>query len=331
MMRIERPMDFKKVAIVPGYHLSFLDHIIPLCDLFEMPLYCPQLWDIVETFYPPIKKTKDFTPFETLFYVEPYRLHDSAFQFGNQLFPEKRKSVCGLHGNSNKYRETFWAERFVEEDVVLLYGPYMQQFFEEKGVWNRLKKAIFCGNYRLNYYRKYRNFFKIKLPGEGKKILYAPTWSFADGTDNSPFFEKYAPLLDNVPKGFTLFVKLHPYTYHLYPKEVQKIKKDYQNHKRVFFLENTPLVYPILEEIDIYIGDYSSVGYDFLAFNRPLFFLGRQKDPLLLECGHEIEENRDFFSQLEERGSEEKREQLYQRCFIDVCEEDFKCAVLESL
>jgi len=34
-----------------------------------------------------------------------------------------------------------------------------------------------------------------------------------------------------------------------------------------------PPIYPLLEKSAFYIGDYSSIGYDFLYFNRPLFFV----------------------------------------------------------
>ena len=34
-----------------------------------------------------------------------------------------------------------------------------------------------------------------------------------------------------------------------------------------------PYIYPLLEFCDIYLGDCSSVGYDFLHLNRPMYFL----------------------------------------------------------
>ncbi|MCP5469749.1 MAG: CDP-glycerol glycerophosphotransferase family protein [Chlamydiales bacterium] len=305
-----------RVAIVGGPHLSFLDHIIPLCDLLDMPLYAPDVWEWT-MLYPHVQKAEELESYDTFFYVEPSRLHERCFQFGNHFFDQKRRSVCGLHGNSNKCRDAFWAERFLEEDSVLLYGPYMQQFFEEKGVYSRLKNPIFCGNYRLCYYEKYKEHFHMKLPGEGKKILYAPTWSFDGATDNSPFFTCYRRLLDHVPSGFTVLVKLHPYMYRLHPQEVQRLIEKYVDNPRVYFLEETPLVYPILDQIDIYIGDYSSVGYDFLSFDRPLFFWSENVDPHLLECGHKIQEG-EIFSQLEKEGKSEKRQELYHHCFANV-------------
>jgi len=311
------------VAICAGPHLSFLDHLAPLCDLFDMPLYAPYFDEIP---YPHIKVVDSLADFETFFYVEPSRLHEEAFKFDNLLIQEKKRSVCGLHGNSNKCRDVFWAERFVEEDIVMVYGNYMKDFFQEKGVWQRLKNPIFCGNYRFNYFKKYHDAFKVKLPGSGKKVLYAPTWSYWDATDNSPFFECHTRLLDDVPEGFSILVKLHPYMYRLHPEKVRALEEKYRDNPRVFILKETSLVYPILEGVDIYIGDYSSVGYDFLAFDRPLFFFADKVDPLLAKCGVKIGKG-NIFSQLENEGSSEERQKLYHHCFADVKEEELKCKV----
>ena len=63
----------------------------------------------------------------------------------------------------------------------------------------------------------------------------------------------------------------------------------------LIFLKDFPLVYPLLAHTDIYLGDMSSIGYDFLPFNKPMFFLNKQKrDPktdrglYLFRCGVDI-------------------------------------------
>ncbi|MCE5315950.1 MAG: hypothetical protein LLG04_01125, partial [Parachlamydia sp.] len=55
------------------------------------------------------------------------------------------------------------------------------------------------------------------------------------------------------------------------------------------------LIYPLLAHADLYLGDTSSVGYDYLPFNRPMFFLNKfKKDPAkdpeayLFRCGVDI-------------------------------------------
>ena len=316
------------VAIVVGPHLAFLDHLIPLCDLFGMPLFAPHLSE--HLLYPSVALASSLEGFDSFFYAEPARLHRGAFQFGSLLVQEEKRSVCTLHGNSNKCRNSFWAERFAQEEIVLVYGHYMESFLREKGVWESIRRPIFCGNYRWHYFQKHRTQFSCVLPGEGKKILYAPTWSYVDATDDSPFFSCYTRLFDQIPEGFTLFVKLHPYMYKLHPQRISAIKEHYRDTPRLFFLDDTPLVYPILEQIDIYIGDYSSIAYDFLAFDRPLFFLADNVDPLMERCGQQIVAG-NIFAQLDQEGDSAARQELYRDCFADVSMEELRSAVCAAL
>jgi teichoic acid glycerol-phosphate primase len=63
----------------------------------------------------------------------------------------------------------------------------------------------------------------------------------------------------------------------------------------VLFLDDFPPVYPLLALSDAYLGDFSSIGYDFLRFDRPMYFFNPSKTALetdrgrfLHRCGLEI-------------------------------------------
>lgn len=60
-----------------------------------------------------------------------------------------------------------------------------------------------------------------------------------------------------------------------------------------FFLKAFPSIYPLLEYTDVFVGDMSSIGYDFLTFNKPMFFLNpcENKEAFLFQCGVEIKPN----------------------------------------
>lgn len=69
----------------------------------------------------------------------------------------------------------------------------------------------------------------------------------------------------------------------------------YEGEKRVLFLLDFPPIAPLLKAMDVYIGDFSSIGYDVLCWNKPMFFLNQQKrDPqidqglYLYQCGIQI-------------------------------------------
>ncbi len=59
-------------------------------------------------------------------------------------------------------------------------------------------------------------------------------------------------------------------------------------HKNVVLIEDFPLVYPLLAATDIYLGDVSSIGYDFLMFNRPMFLSNKLQQMLLTDGAFSI-------------------------------------------
>ena len=75
----------------------------------------------------------------------------------------------------------------------------------------------------------------------------------------------------------------------------RRMIEKYEMNDRVSFILDFPPIFPLLAISDIYIGDFSSIGYDFLGFNKPMFFLNQPKrdpktDPglYLYQCGIEI-------------------------------------------
>lgn len=306
------------IGIIPGERFSYVDHLVPICQLLDIPLLCTDqtVADSIEFFYPKmnllIHDPQDFclndilAPFDTFFYVDLFRNGNGSFQFFEYLYEGNKRSVCGLHGNSDKKRNLFWAERYADEDVILLYGPHMVDFLKEKGIWERFSTCILTGNYRYQYYIKHQPFFDALAErffgpkGNKKTILYAPTWSSLNRksewrVDHSSFFNVYPAVFDQLPADFELIVKIHPYMKLLFPNEIDEIKEQYAGKENIVFLGDFPLIYPLLSRVDCYLGDYSSIGYDFLTFNRPLFFLNEQRrDPTtdlgvqLFGCGQVI-------------------------------------------
>ena len=98
--------------------------------------------------------------------------------------------------------------------------------------------------------------------------------------------------------------------------EIQTIKADYSH---IHFVDGFPLIYPLLKQVDYYLGDYSSIGYDFLYFDRPLFFLGALKQTPLQACGLTIK-NSPIYETIKNASDtpyREKRKALYQHVYGD--------------
>jgi CDP-glycerol glycerophosphotransferase (TagB/SpsB family) len=171
-------------------------------------------------------------------------------------------------------------ENYLDQDIALVYGDQMIDFIKNRNPEDPLN-YIKIGNVRLEYYKKNKLFFDEIIKKEilnyfdpnKKTILYAPTWE--DGEKSSSFFEINENILLDILLDYNLIIKLHPRLYDHYPGRIINFIEKYKNFKNLKVLYEFPIVYPLLEITDIYLGDYSSVGYDFLKFNRPMFFIDK--------------------------------------------------------
>jgi CDP-glycerol glycerophosphotransferase (TagB/SpsB family) len=70
-----------------------------------------------------------------------------------------------------------------------------------------------------------------------------------------------------------LLIKLHPSIERDHPFAAEELISQVEKHSQIVVIKNFPLIYPLLSSIDALITDVSSIGYDFLYFNRPLFLI----------------------------------------------------------
>jgi len=267
-------------GLIYGPEFHHLDHLAPLCALLRIPLILTEdaLACQAKEFYPDLEilhwsphETPDraATNFSTIYYSTPRILFDQVFYLAQALQGKKIQTIWCPHGNSDKGRNSPFMEALAGEELLLTYGPRMEAFLKEKKID---VPVLRIGNYRLAYYEKHKAFYDNLLakklpPKSGKMLLYAPTWQ--DEEKNSSFIDLLPHLLE-IPEEFFFLAKLHPNLYQQYPEEIAKLKKT------IFVLEDFPPIYPLLARTDLYIGDMSSIGYDFLAFKRPMLLLNEQ-------------------------------------------------------
>ncbi len=323
------------IGVLTGMRMSYVDHLTPLCQQMGIPLLVTDPWikQLIEQYYPPMELI-EFDPdnhcldpvlkdYDYCVYAEPYRKASGAFQFAEYYASRPSRSIYTLHGNSEKCFDIFWFERLVDEDVVMVYGKQMLNFFEQKKI--PLKQVVECGNYRASFYEQHRVFLAQKMePHLFEKqlttLLYAPTWTCENRMtelrkDYSPVETVYEKVLENIPEDFQVFVKLHPNHVFLQPEQTDAIKKRYQGHAQIRFVDDVPLIYPLLEHVDLYVGDFSSIGYDFLYFNRPLFFLTEGKKTDLSQCGMQIEDDLWKVVRQKQNALKQERERVYKLAF----------------
>jgi len=293
----------------PGY----LDHIAPLCSLLDIPIIVTEkeFDELIKKFYPDLKVILHenyltycrflFSNFETIISCQFLR-SDHATMTMVQMHSQTFSLVWVPHGNSDKGHHSEIFKPLEKEKITLIYGQKMLDAFKSQKVYDKIEHKFVTGNYRKHYFLKHKSFYDQIIRNEiasklslGKKtILYAPTWE--DYENNGSYNDVITTLLETLPDDFNLIVKPHHNTYLKFTARMIWMHGQYENHPRILFLKDFPSIYPLLDFADIYLGDMSSIGYDFLTLNKPMFFLNSnykdvKKDPslFLFQAGVEIQ------------------------------------------
>lgn len=295
-------------GLIYGPQQHHLDHIGTLCTSLDIPLVVTdeELERQAKLYYPMLvtfyfdylnAPQKIIQNYDAIITAMPREMFQTTFYMAQQLAKKSPLSIWCPHGNSDKGANTFFMEALSKEKIVFIYGKKMFDYLEEKHALPLDCKIIPVGNYRYEFYKKHKAFYdKIvnneiasKLIEGNKTYLYAPTWS--DCEKSSSFHLALPLLLEKLPKEINLIIKLHPNTLFEEDMKMKKLIWKYESEPNVLFLENFPVIYPLLDFIDLYIGDTSSIGYDVLALNKPMFFLNVQdelKHRYLHQCGTNI-------------------------------------------
>ncbi len=273
----------------PAWH--HLDHLIPLSQHLSLPLYVTdeEIFDAAKRFYPivDIKLIDRFNAANCL--VQDYS-HvisclnsidiEQLFFFAEKTAGKKIVPIWCPHGQSDKGHLSGFMQSLLNERALLLYGKKMVDLLQSLGVLDRVKGYALLGNYRLMDYQAHRAFYDRKVKEVLKSlepakmtILYAPTW--IDSEKSCSFLDAYHLLIDHLPPGINLIIKPHPNLVLQEHAFFEKIREELFAHPHILLLEDFPLIMPLLERIDLYMSDASSIGYDFLAFDKPMLFLNQ--------------------------------------------------------
>lgn len=301
----------KGIALNIYNSIRLTDHLAPLCKIMDIPLLVTdhEFGESIQQFYPDIKVLvpdwSDLSPdyliknYDVIFQSEPWNRNRfyNTFKPLEEKYHKQIRCVHCPHGFSDKL---FWMAQCVEEDILLVYGKNMLDMFEELKIKDNLNTWVRTGNYRYQYYLQNKEFYDSYVEkniwnhfsNNHPTILYAPTCN--DFENNTSFLDSEA-IMDKLPSHYNLIVKIHPVLEETDAPIVYSMIGKYENKKNIVFIKDLPLVYPLLARSDIYIGDISSVGYDFLFYNRPMFFLNQKerdaktdRNSFLFRCGIEI-------------------------------------------
>ncbi len=290
--------SYSPVALISGPFFHHLDHLAPLCHFLDCPLLTDDstTFSLGKKFYPEVDiryvtiNLRSLSDNYNLIILSTKHAKEELQRVYDALNIYHMRYCYCPHGQSDKgyYDKSMHSEE--GQDIVLFYGKRQKNLIDPKGTY------FIVGNFRLAYYEKFKkeldqsiNTFLSPLPSQ-KTILYAPTWN--DFETATTFFDSWRELIETLPDHYNLIIKLHPLLEKHYPADTYTALSYDRCKPNVRVLFEMPLIYPLLDRIDIYLGDYSAIGYDFLYFNRPLFFLGQKKVPLHAcgKCIHSIDE-----------------------------------------
>ena len=298
----------RSIAIITGPD-TLLDHIGVLSQLLCIPLLVTDqnTFDIAKIFYPHLDiHLIDLIDLSFAFLAQNFDIIFQSNRLANMemssqlrlLHNKEMRFVYCPHGNSDK---GFSRKHHPIQDMSLVYGAHMMNLLEESGAIHQIRETIITGNYRLPFYRKHQDFYDTlakdligkDLLSDLETVLYAPTWQ--DGENPSSFFSSCDKVVGDLQGRWNVIIKIHPLLEQFYPAETLSIVQRYEKQRGIVFLSKFPAIHPILQLCDLYIGDFSSIGYDFLSFDRPMFFFntlqqagGQGEGCLLHQCGISI-------------------------------------------
>lgn len=331
-------MSFAHCAFHTTHKSSFLDHIAPLASLLGIPLiisdeknreriahYYPE----VELRYRPdieFRLQEIAEEFEGIFNCDYWSLAQKA---AFQLYTKKTmRLIFCPHGQSDKGYQSASLAPYGWQETVLIYGSLLKEMLQALGLWDRIPQSFIVGNFRYRYFQVHRErLLQIarkeifaKLQKANPTLLFAPTWN--DAESSGTFFEYAERLSQELPSHWNLIVKVHPEIAEKEPALYYRLSLADQNRSNFFLLEDFPPIYPLLEMSDVYLGDYSSIGYDFLVFQKPMFFFQKKHltHSLLHTCGQILDPNQSLFGAMEkgiQKASlyQERQKALWERAF----------------
>ena len=213
----------------------------------------------------------------------PSAYMDAIFSFAKKRTGKTLKYIFCPHGHSDKKN----LSALKKENHLMLYGT----LFKSRLPPSPKKQPYFLvGNYRKQYFEKHKEFYKKLIEDalpifkkEKKTVFYAPTW---EDREKGFCLKRAERLFKAFPKELQLVVKFHPNTWEKRELLILSWKCTYEGS--IFFLENLPDIFPFFSYFDAYIGDTSSIAYDWLLTEKPLYFFTQKRNRQIFDYGEKL-------------------------------------------
>ncbi len=247
----------------------------------------------------------DYVGYRHLFTVEELDSYDLVLT-PTFLRPDERskhtRAVQVFHGMSDK---PFTYERDFSDYLMCLCVGQLQAERLLRHEHNRAMRYAMIGYPKFDRIAALPRLFK----NARKTVIYCPTWRKA-GLSSLDVFLSDLEALEMLKKHYNVIVKPHPNVF-----SPARPFYDESIVARLRALDGVTLVcsgnaMPYFSQADLFIGDISASGYEWLYFGRPMVFLNPQPDVLrpsvdiadptfLWQCGRVCDDTRTLTSVIE--------------------------------
>ncbi len=231
---------------------------------------------VVRKLDPESKLPQEYSDYEDLFTtdcnLDAYDLVLTPTFLRDHERPSKNNVVQIFHGMSDK---PFTYERDFRHYLLCLCAGQRQV---DRLLCNRLNREMRWVNIGYPKFDRPPRASEI-FYNDKRTLIYCPTWR-KGGISSIEIFLDNNDLINQILKAYNLIVKPHPNIFNRERKFYDQGIVDRLRQIPGIKLVRSGNVMPLFARADLYIGDISASGYEWLYFNRPMIFLN--PDPGIL-------------------------------------------------
>ncbi len=289
--------NFKNAIIVVASHYLQLPRNAKKVQLFH---------GVAEKFYTYTKS--NFKDANSILYWINYTIF---------LLPPPLSKLSIFHDNPYTPIRKLNLERFIKDryDLLCIPGPYAEKKLKEKQIlrednWAKIGFPRFDDivNKKIN---KEKLMEKFNISKDKKTILYAPTWSSRGHLCLSSLPYMGLDILKMaIDRGYNVIFRPHSLIlkYNQFPKIIKKIKNMEKEFENIHFADSKIDILQYMLVSDLLITDYSSVGIEYLFFDKPIIYIrhlgdkykGGQAERLVEKAGETVKDKKELEQKMDE-------------------------------
>jgi len=260
--------------------------------------YCPEVVVLADTHHLG-KQSKDFKLVQIFHgivdkgiiykkkkYKNPESILYKTSDWVEHCLPKRFNNFSLLSNNLWEPFKNLKLDRLVKNNfhLLCLIGKYQEKKFRKLNLLTKKNwKAI--GFPRLDPVFNGELSKKTILDGLGlepqlKTVLYGPTWRGRQEFSLSSIPEMGNDIFKSINENVNFIFKPHPLVkkYNEFPDIMKKLEEKIENRDNFVYPEPMNDIIPLMYVSDLLITDFSTVGIEYLAFDKPIIYIDHLKN-----------------------------------------------------